>query len=137
MVCKRSVFHWYWKKIPVPPTLDFELWQGPAPRSDYKDNLVHYNWHWFWHWGTGEACNNGTHEIDTCRWFLGVDYPTQVTSSGGRYAFHDDWQTPDTQIASFEFGRDNAISWEGRSAIISRWKGQAADSLFMETREVS
>jgi len=72
------------KKVPVPSTLDFELWQGPAPRKDYQDNLVHYNWHWFWHWGTGESCNNGTHEIDCCRWFLGVDYPTKVTSSGGR-----------------------------------------------------
>ncbi len=101
--------------IPVPPTLNFELWQGPAPRRDYKSNLVHYNWHWFWHWGTGEACNNGTHEIDCCRWFLGVDYPTKVTSTGGRYAFKDDWQTPDTQIAGFEFGDDKAITWEGRS----------------------
>jgi len=103
------------KKVPVPSTLDFELWQGPAPRADYKDNLVHYNWHWFWHWGTGEACNNGTHEIDTCRWFLGVDYPTKVNSTGGRYAFHDDWQTPDTQVASFEFGDKAVITWEGRS----------------------
>jgi predicted dehydrogenase len=103
------------KKIPVPSTLDFELWQGPAPRKDYQDNLVHYNWHWFWHWGTGEACNNGTHEIDCCRWFLDVDYPAKVTSSGGRYAFKDDWQTPDTQIATFEFGAGKAITWEGRS----------------------
>lgn len=103
------------KKIPVPPTLDFELWQGPAPRKDYQDNLVHYNWHWFWNWGTGEACNNGTHEIDCCRWFLGVDFPTKVTSSGGRFAFKDDWQTPDTQIASFEFGESKAITWESRS----------------------
>src|SRR6478672_13733870 len=103
------------KKIPVPSTLDFELWQGPAPRKDYQDNLVHYNWHWFWHWGTGEACNNGTHEVDCCRWFLGVDFPTKVTSGGGRYAFKDDWQTPDTQVASFEFGPDKAITWEGRS----------------------
>src|SRR5690242_19252805 len=103
------------KKVPVPPTLDFELWQGPAPRKDYQDNLVHYNWHWFWHWGTGEACNNGTHEIDCCRWFLGVDFPTKVTSAGGRYAFKDDWQTPDTQVASFEFGNSKAISWESRS----------------------
>ena len=101
--------------IPVPPTLNFELWQGPAPRRDYKSNLVHYNWHWFWHWGTGEACNNGTHEIDCCRWFLGVDYPTKVTSVGGRYAFQDDWQTPDTQIAGFEFADNKAITWEGRS----------------------
>ncbi|MBS1609591.1 MAG: Gfo/Idh/MocA family oxidoreductase [Bacteroidetes bacterium] len=103
------------KKIPVPSTLDFDLWQGPAPRKDYQDNLVHYNWHWFWHWGTGESCNNGTHEIDTCRWFLGVDYPNKVTSAGGRYAFKDDWQTPDTQIASFEFAEGKAISWEGKS----------------------
>ena len=103
------------KKIPVPSTLNFDLWQGPAPRKDFQDNLVHYNWHWFWHWGTGESCNNGTHEIDTCRWFLGVDYPTKVTSAGGRYAFKDDWQTPDTQIASFEFAEGKSISWEGKS----------------------
>ncbi|HEY3391044.1 MAG TPA: Gfo/Idh/MocA family oxidoreductase [Prolixibacteraceae bacterium] len=103
------------KVIPVPSTLDFNLWQGPAPRKDYKDNLVHYNWHWFWNWGTGEACNNGNHEIDCCRWFLGVDFPTEVTSAGGRYAFKDDWETPDTQIASFEFGDQKTITWEGRS----------------------
>ena len=105
----------YGKKIPPPPTLDFELWQGPAPRKDYQDNLVHYNWHWFWHWGTGEACNNGTHEIDCCRWFLGLDFPQKVTSAGGRYAFKDDWQTPDTQVASFEFTPGKSITWESRS----------------------
>jgi predicted dehydrogenase len=103
------------KKIAVPSNLDFELWQGPAPRKDYQDNLVHYNWHWFWNWGTGEACNNGTHEIDCCRWFLGVDYPTKVTSNGGRYAYKDDWETPDTQVAGFEFGDKATITWEGRS----------------------
>lgn len=103
------------KIIPVPSTLDFELWQGPAPRTAYKSNIVHYNWHWFWQWGTGEACNNGTHEIDVCRWFLDANFPTKVTSAGGRYAFKDDWQTPDTQIASFEFGADKAITWESRS----------------------
>ncbi len=103
------------QKVPVPDSLNFDLWQGPAPRKEYVDNLVHYNWHWRWHWGTGEACNNGTHEIDCCRWFLDVDYPTKVTSAGGRYAFTDDWQTPDTQIASFEFGDKKAITWESRS----------------------
>jgi len=103
------------KQVPVPSTLDFELWQGPAPRKPYQDNLVHYNWHWFWHWGTGEACNNGTHEIDCCRWFLNVNYPTKVVSAGGRYAFKDDWQTPDTQTASFEFGDKASITWESRS----------------------
>lgn len=106
------------KQVPVPATLDFDLWQGPAPRLPYRDNLVHYNWHWFWHWGTAETCNNGTHEIDCCRWFLGTDFPTKVTSAGGRYAFTDDWETPDTQVASFEFGPGKAITWEGRSCNI-------------------
>jgi predicted dehydrogenase len=103
------------KIIPVPSTLDFDLWQGPAPRREYKDNLVHYNWHWFWHWGTAETCNNATHELDCCRWFLGVDYPTKVISAGGRYAFKDDWETPDTQTASFDFAENKSITWEGRS----------------------
>ncbi|MBK5280327.1 MAG: Gfo/Idh/MocA family oxidoreductase, partial [Bacteroidia bacterium] len=103
------------KAVPVPSTLDFDLWQGPAPRKAYKDNLVHYNWHWFWNWGTGEALNNGTHEIDVMRWGLGVDYPTKIVSAGGRFAFKDDWETPDTQTITFEFPNNTAMTWEGRS----------------------
>jgi predicted dehydrogenase len=102
-------------EVPVPDTLDYELWQGPAPRRPYKSNLIPYNWHWFWHWGTGEALNNGTHEVDVCRWALGVDFATKVTSSGGRYQFKDDWQTPDTQVIGWEFAGEKSMSWEGRS----------------------
>lgn len=98
-----------------PSNLDYELWQGPAPRRVYKDNLIHYNWHWFWNWGTGEALNNGTHEIDLMRWGLQVDYPNKVVSSGGRYAYQDDWETPDTQTITLEFPNNTAITWEGRS----------------------
>jgi predicted dehydrogenase len=102
-------------EVAVPPGLDYELWQGPAPRRPYRSNLIHYNWHWFWHWGTGEALNNGTHEIDVCRWALGVDFATRVTSNGGRYRFKDDWETPDTQVITWDFGGEKSISWEGRS----------------------
>lgn len=103
------------KSAPVPSWLDYELWQGPAPRRPFVDNLVHYNWHWRWHWGTGEALNNGTHEVDVCRWALGVDWPTRVTSNGGRYHFQDDWETPDTQVISWDYADGKSISWEGRS----------------------
>lgn len=97
-----------------PAWLDYELWQGPAPRRPYKDNLIHYNWHWHWHWGNGELGNNGVHALDLARWGMGVDFPTRVTSSGGRYRFDDDQETPDTHLVTFEFG-PRAITWEGLS----------------------
>src|SRR6266850_647756 len=103
------------KAVPVPANLDYELWQGPAPRTPYRDNVIHYNWHWFKRWGTGEICNNGTHELDVARWALGVDYPVRVTSAGGRYHFADDWEFTDTQEASFEFEGQRAIVWQGLS----------------------
>ncbi|MBV9987540.1 MAG: Gfo/Idh/MocA family oxidoreductase [Chitinophagaceae bacterium] len=113
------------KPAPVPAGLDYDLWQGPAPRMPYKDNLIHYNWHWFWHWGTGEALNNGTHEVDVARWGLGVDYPLSVSSTGGRYYFKDDdWETPDTQLITFNCA-DATVLWEGRSC--SSFKVQGVD----------
>ena len=99
---------------PVPSYLDWDLWQGPAPRRQYKDNIHPYNWHWFWHWGTGETLNNGTHEVDLCRWALGVDYPLKVTASGGRYHYKDDWEFYDTLVTSFEYD-GKMITWEGMS----------------------
>jgi predicted dehydrogenase len=103
------------KKVTVPSWLNFDLWQGPAPRMPFQDNLIHYNWHWFWHWGTGEALNNGTHMVDLARWGLGVEFPSKVNSSGGRYRYQDDWETPDTQLISMEFANKSLITWEGRS----------------------
>ena len=103
------------KTAPIPDWLDYELWQGPAPRQDFKDNLIHYNWHWKWHWGTGEIVNNGVHFLDLARWGLQEDYPTKAYSSGGRYQYQDDWETPDTQVASFDFADGKSILWEGRS----------------------
>ncbi len=102
------------EKIAVPATLDWDLWQGPAPRQAYHNNIHPYNWHWFKKWGTGEIHNNGTHEIDVCRWALDVNYPNRVVSTGGRYAFTDDWEFYDTQNVEYEF-EGKTIAWEGRS----------------------
>jgi predicted dehydrogenase len=120
------------KEVPVPPQLDWELWQGPAPRRPYKDNLHPYNWHWFRLYGTGETLNNGTHEIDVCRWALGVDYPRRITSSGGRYHFKDDWQFYDTLVTSFDYG-DKLISWEGKSCSAMQYYGRDRGSTIMGT----
>jgi predicted dehydrogenase len=120
------------KETPVPPQLDWDLWQGPAPRRSYKDNVQPYNWHWFRIYGTGEALNNGTHEVDVCRWALGVDYPQRVTASGGRYHFKDDWQFYDTLVTSFEY-EDRMISWEGKSCQGMKYYGRDRGSTIMGT----
>lgn len=119
------------KTIAVPEWLDWELWQGPAPRvSNYKDNVVHYNWHWFYNWGTGESGNNGVHFIDIVRWGMGLTFPTSVNSSGGRYYYNDDWEFPDSQTINFEFGNDKLISWEGRSAHGRGIEGSTVGAIF-------
>jgi predicted dehydrogenase len=120
------------KEIPVPVTLDWDLWQGPVPRHPYKDNLHPYNWHWFRIYGTGETLNNGTHEVDVCRWALGVDYPQRVTSSGGRYQYKDDWQFYDTLLTSFTY-ENKMLSWEGKSCQGMKYYGRDRGSTIMGT----
>jgi len=120
------------KEVPVPEQLDWDLWQGPAPRRPYKDNVQPYNWHWFRNYGTGETLNNGTHEVDVCRWALSVDYPKRVTASGGRYQFRDDWQFYDTLVTSFEY-EDKMLTWEGKSCQGMKYYGRDRGSAIMGT----
>ena len=65
--------------------------------------------------GEQEKYNNGTHEIDICRWALGVDYPESVTSFGGKYSYQDDWEFVDNQQVTFKYKDDKFITWTGHS----------------------
>jgi predicted dehydrogenase len=103
------------KVVDVPSNLDWELWQGPAPREQYRNNVHPYNWHWFKTWGTGEVHNNGTHEIDICRWALGLHLPNKVTSFGGKYTYNDDWEFTDNQEVFYEYDNGKHIKWVGHS----------------------
>ena len=73
----------------------------------------HYNWHWFWDYGTGELGNNGIHGLDVARAVLGLDAPTRISCGGGKYFYDDDQETPDTQIATFDFPH-TCLVWEHR-----------------------
>jgi predicted dehydrogenase len=117
------------KEAPAPADLNYDLWQGPATHRPFHTNYLHYNWHWFWHWGNGELGNNGIHMLDLCRWGLGVDFPTRVTSAGGRYRFQDDQETPDTHLVCFDFPGRKTATWEGLSC--NRLPaGKSADVIF-------
>ena len=88
---------------PVPAGVDYDLWLGPAPKREFTQNRFHYNWHWFWDYGNGDFGNQGIHEVDICRWGLGVTLPTRVSAMGGHFMFDDDQETPNVLTATYEF----------------------------------
>jgi len=88
---------------PVPEGVHYDLWLGPAPRRPFTRNRFHYEWHWHWEYGNGDIGNQGVHQMDIARWLLGVDFPTKISSMGGHFMFNDDKETPNTQMALFEF----------------------------------
>ena len=94
-----------------PPTgVDYDMWVGPAPFMPYQANRFHYNWHWWFNFGTGDAGNDGVHDIDYARWGLGVDtHPSRIVALGGKYFHDDDQQFPDTQTAVFEYPGDGQV----------------------------
>lgn len=99
---------------PVPAGLDWDVFLGPAPYRPYTLNRFHYNWHWFWDTGNGDIGNQGIHEMDMARWGMGAGLPTSVVSTGGKYVYVDDQETPNTQYASYNYGGSSEITFEVR-----------------------
>jgi predicted dehydrogenase len=89
-----------------PKGLDWDLWNGPAPEAKYNPTL-HGGWHHLWRYSGGDIANDASHQIDLARWLLGVDYPKFVYSTGGRFNAKGAAETPDTQVALFDF--DNLL----------------------------
>jgi predicted dehydrogenase len=93
----------------VPATIDYDLWSGPAPlvapyRNTPKNGSVHYDWHWVFLYGNGDVGNQGIHQMDVARWFLGEPgLPQSTLSVGGRLGYVDDGETPNTQVVIHEY----------------------------------
>lgn len=98
---------------PPPAGLDYDTWIGPAPTLPFNENRFHYKWHWHWNFGTGDAGNDGVHQMDIARWALGVDVPNRVSGMARKMFFDDDQQTPDTMNITYEFG-EKALIFEMR-----------------------
>jgi hypothetical protein len=105
------------KKVPVPAGLDWELFQGPAPRRDYTQETWDYNWHWYgWDYGTAESGNNATHELDVARWALNVNFPNHVNVEAENVTL---WTMAGKCtipcLSASLFDDDKVIEWDGKS----------------------
>ena len=93
-----------------PAGFNHDLWVGPAPLVPFQANRQHYGWHWWYAFGTGDMGNDGVHDIDIARFGLGVEtHPSSIAAIGGKYAYDDDQQFPDTQYVVFEYPGDGKV----------------------------
>jgi predicted dehydrogenase len=91
---------------PIPASIDYDLWCGPAPKEPLMRRQLHYDWHWVWPTGNGDLGNQGIHQMDIARWFLGeTELAPRVWSIGGRLGYDDDGTTPNTQIVFQDYAR--------------------------------
>ncbi|MGE3822523.1 MAG: Gfo/Idh/MocA family protein [Isosphaeraceae bacterium] len=98
-----------------PDDLDWEMWQGPAPRRRYNPNRAIYHFRWFWDYSGGQMTNLAAHALDIAHWYLGAVGPKSVTSVGGRFSLTDVGETPDTQDTLIEYPGFTAV-WSHREA---------------------
>ena len=89
---------------PIPANVDYDLWCGPALKLPLMRKKLHYDWHWVWNTGCGDLGNQGIHEMDVARWFLGVmELSPRILSVGGRLGYVDDGETPNTMIIYHDY----------------------------------
>jgi predicted dehydrogenase len=104
---------------PIPASVDYDLWLGPAEKKPLTRKNLHYDWHWFWDTGNGDMGNLGVHQIDDCRFALGLGFPERIMSLGGRFVFNDGAETPNTQMGIFDY-RDTPVYIEIRNLPVSK-----------------
>ena len=96
-----------------PPTLNWDLWLGPAPKVPFDPFRCLYHFRWFWNYSGGQMTNWGAHNLDIARWALDEVGPQAVTAFGGRYEIKDGGETPDVQEIIYRFSK-SLVTWSGR-----------------------
>ena len=107
----------------VPNSVNYDLWLGPAPTEELTRKHFHYDWHWQWPYGNGDLGNQGIHQMDLCRWAMGVDQLSQhVLSYGGRFGSEDDRKMANTQVIVHDYG-DQSLVFEVRGLKTTAFRG--------------
>ena len=119
---------------PIPESLDYNLWCGPADMRPLMRKRLHYDWHWVWNTGNGDIGNQGVHEMDVCRWAIGQSgLAPRVISIGGRFGYDDDGETANTQITFLDYNPAPLI-FEVRG--LSRKKDDSAMDYYRKVTQV-
>jgi predicted dehydrogenase len=119
----------------IPESIDWDLWSGPAPKGDLLRAKLHYDWHWQWAYGNGDLGNQGIHQMDIARWFLGEqELSPLVWSIGGRLGYIDDGETANTQLIYHGYAKAPLI-FEVRGLPIDA-KSKSMDKLMQTTTGV-
>jgi predicted dehydrogenase len=121
-----------------PAELDWDLWKGPAVIDRYNPNYVHYNWHWFWKTGNGDLNNQGTHQLDVARWAIDDDqtHPVRAMAIGGRFAWHDQGETPNTMFAMAEYPNGQMVLFNVRNVNYEGYRHQVCNEYYLEDGSV-
>lgn len=98
---------------PIPATLKWDLWLGPAPERPYSPAYAPYNWRFWWDFGTGETGNWGCHILDIPFWALNLKHPAKVHAPGPD---PDPDRSPKSLSAKFEFPAEG-----NRPAVTLHW----------------
>ncbi len=109
----------------VPPQgVDYDMWLGPAPKRPFNPNRFHFNFRWFWDYAGGLMTDWGVHLINMMLMGTGREWPKSVSSSGGKYVFEDNSETPDAQITVYEFP-SYMLVWEHKAGLNNGLHGRS------------
>ncbi len=107
-----------------PAGVDYDTWLGPAPAHAFNPNRFHFNFRWFWDYAGGLMTDWGVHLINMMLMGMGPEAPKSVMSSGGKFVFDDNSETPDTQVTVYEFPSYTLI-WEHKAGLNNGLNGRA------------
>jgi len=121
-------------KYDAPKSVDYDLWTGPAPLKPLTRKSLHYDWHWMWDYGNGDLGNQGIHQMDICRWGLGVDdIGTNVVSYGGRFGYEDAGETANTQVSIHQYPGAKRLVFEVRGLPTTKLRDTGVGVIFYGT----
>jgi predicted dehydrogenase len=109
---------------PPPEGVDYDTWLGPAPKRPFNPNRFHFNFRWFWDYAGGLMTDWGVHLINIMSMGMGSESPKSAVSSGGKYVFDDDSETPDSQMTIYEFPT-YMLMWEHKAGLNNGLNGRA------------